>query len=214
MIAFAALFEAAVLASSLSVDAFTAGFAYGSKKIKIPMLSVQVINLICSVITGLSLCFGAILRPWLPEGLALGLAFAILFVMGLTKLLDSFAKSVIRKHVRLDKKLHFSLYNIKFLLNIYADPEEADADVSGNISPAEAAALAVSLSLDGVAVGFGAALAQVNGWAVFVWSLVTNMAAIVAGRYIGQKIADTLPFNISWISGAVLIGLALGKLIH
>lgn len=209
---FLVLTEAAVLASSLSIDAFTAGFAYGSKNIKIPFLSIQIINLICSAVTGLSLCLGAVLRPYLPEGLSLVIAFTLLFLIGMSKLLDSVTKSVIRKHTRMDKEIRFSLFNFKFILNMYADPEDADADVSGSISPMEAAALAISLSLDGIAVGFGAALTPVNGWAVFVCSLVTNMAAITLGRFVGHKAASNLPFNITWLSGVVLIVLAISKL--
>ena len=41
------ILEAALIASSLSIDAFSAGFAYGSGKTRIPMLSVQIINNDC-----------------------------------------------------------------------------------------------------------------------------------------------------------------------
>lgn len=40
------IFEAVILASALSIDAFVACFAYGSKNIKIPFTSVQVINIV------------------------------------------------------------------------------------------------------------------------------------------------------------------------
>lgn len=206
-----AVLEAAVLASSLSLDSFTAGFAYGSKKIRIPMLSVQIITLICSAVTGLSLFAGVILKPYIPSRLTLIIAFAILFIIGATKLLDSITKSIIRKYSSLSKELKISMFNFKFILNVYADPECADADDSKTISPAEASALALSLSLDGMAVGFGAALMNVSPLAVFLWSLITNAAAIIIGCHIGNKIAKKLPFNISWISGAALIALAFFK---
>jgi hypothetical protein len=45
------------------------------------------------------------------------------------------------------------------------------------------------------------------------WSLLTNMAAIIMGRKMGHKLADKLPFNISWVSGVVLIGLAFSRII-
>ena len=205
--------EAAMLASSLSVDAFTAGFAYGSRKIRIPMSSVQIINLVCCVITGLALLVGTGFRAHLPEWLAAYIAFAVLFVIGIVKLLDGIIKSVIRKYTQLDKSIHFSLFSLQFILRLYADPEAADADVSAHISPAEAVTLAISLSLDGMAVGFGAALAGVNPWALLGWSLITNMVAIIWGRKAGHALADRLPFNISWLGGVVLIGLAVSNLI-
>jgi len=206
------LIEAAMIASSLSIDALAAGFAYGSKKIRIPMLSVQIINIVCCAIIGLSMFVGHWLRPFLADGLADGIAFAVLFIIGLIKLMDGIVKSVIRKHTSLDKAFRFSVFDIQFILRMYADPEIADSDVSAHLSPGEAAALAVSLSLDGMAVGFAAALAGVNPWALLAWSLVTNFVALVLGRRLGHSLADRLPFNISWVAGVVLIGLAFSRL--
>jgi len=207
------IIEAAVLASSLSIDAFTAGFAYGSKKIRIPMSSVQIINLICGLITGLALLLGASLKAHIPEGLAAGIAFAVLLIIGLIKLLDGIVKAIILKYSKLDKSIQFSLFSLQFILRLYADPQAADADESTHISPGEAATLAVSLSLDGLAVGFGAALAGVNPWALLGWSFVTNMLAIILGRKVGHSLAKKLPFNISWLGGLILIGLAFSQLI-
>jgi len=198
---------------SLSIDAFTAAFAYGCKKIKIPMLSMHIINLICTGMIGISFLFGSILVEYIPEGLALGLSFSILFLLGLTKLFDSLTKSIIRKHTQLSKEIRLSLFNFKLILHLYADPEAADMDISKSISPREAAVLAVSLSLDGIAVGFGAALIGINGWAVILFSLITDFIALLLGGLLGNKSANKLRFNISWLAGVVLIGLALEKLL-
>ena len=207
-----AILEAGVLASALSIDAFAASFAYGSNKIKIPFLSAQIINLLCSGILGLSLLVGALVKPLLPPSLTGIICFALLFVLGLIKLLDSLTKSLIRKYNSLSKELHFNLCNFRFVLSIYADPEKADRDQSKTISPAEAASLAIALSLDGLAVGFGAVMGDLNAWAVVLWSLVTNTTAILLGSWLGNKIAQKFSFNISWLSGAILIVLAFTKL--
>jgi len=140
------------------------------------------------------------------------ICFAILIILGIAKILDSFTKSFIRKHKNLNKKIKFSFFNIKFILNLYADPEKADIDLSKILSPAEAVALAVSLSLDGLAVGFGAALGNVNGLAVFIFSLITDAFAVMFGCYIGNKIAKKVSFNLSWLGGVLLIALAVSKL--
>jgi putative sporulation protein YtaF len=206
------IIEAAVLASSLSADAFTAGFAYGSKKIRIPMVSLQVINFVCCAIMGAAMFFGYLVKPLLSQGVAGWLAFGVLFVMGVVKLADGIVKALIRRHMGLDRAFRFSVFDIQFILHLYANPEAADADVSAHLSASEAVALAVSLSLDGMAVGFAAVLAGVNPWALLGWSLVTNMAAILAGRKIGHSLADKLPFNISWVGGIVLIVLAFSRL--
>lgn len=205
--------EAAILASTLSLDAFIASFAYGSNQIKIPLPSIVVINLVCSGILGASLILGSILRPYLPPHISSLICFLILFFIGLVKLLDNITKSIIRKYGDISKNIRFSLLNFKLVLNVYANPEKADLDHSKSISSAEAFSLAVALSLDGMAVGFGAALGAVNGLALFLSSFLTDTAAILLGVYIGNKIASNLRFNISWLSGAILIVMAFTKIL-
>ena len=207
-----AIMEAALLASSLSLDTFTTGFAYGADKTKIPILSAHIINLICSSITGLSLFVGVVLKQYISHKLTIYIAFTILFLIGLTKLLDSVTKSIIRKNNDISKEINGCLFNFKFVLNVYANPEAADIDSSKSISPSEAVLLALSLSLDGIAVGFGAALANVNGIAVFIWSMITDIVFLLAGHFLGSKIASKTPFHLSWLGGIVLIGLAISKL--
>jgi len=206
------ILEAAMVASSLSIDAFVAGFAYGSKRIRIPALSVQIINVICSGIIGLSLMLGAAIRPFINDRVAVWIAFAILFAIGLFKVLDSLVKTVIRRNNGINRAVRLSLFNIRFILNIYADPEKVDVDDSKSISPAEAAALALSLSLDGITVGFGAALTSVNAPAVFILSLVTNPLAIILGCLSGNRLVKNISFNVTWIGGVILMGLAVVKL--
>jgi len=203
----------AVLALSLSLDAFAAAFAYGCKKIKIPPLSALIITLICTATAGLSFFAGTALAAFIPAWVAVGLSFTILFIIGVTKLLDSITKSIVRKYAQINKELRMSMLNFKFILQVYADPEAADADVSKSISSHEAIVLAVSLSLDGLAVGFGAALMGFNVWIFLLFSLIANSVAILLGGKIGNKVSQNLPFNISWIAGAVLIVLAFVQLV-
>lgn len=146
------ILEAIALSSSLSLDAFTAGFAYGSNKIKIRFLAVQVINIICSLTLGIALVLGDVVKDYISSWVTAILCFSILFLIGLIKLLDSITKSVIRKYNDINKELKFSFFNFKFILKLYADPELADVDCSKTLSTKEAIALATSLSLDGLAV--------------------------------------------------------------
>ena len=205
--------EAAVLAVSLAVDAFAVAFAYGCKKIRLPHCSAHVVNLICTGITGLSFFMGTLLVPFIPQGFAVGLSFVILFVIGVTKLMDSITKSIIRKHSAFSREIKFSLFNFRMVLRLYANPEAADADNSECISLREAAVLAVSLSLDGFAVGFGAALLGFNGWAVVLFCLLANGLALRTGSFLGNRAARCLPFDITWTTGVIIIGLAVTQLL-
>ena len=139
--------EAALLAAAVSTDAFAAGLAYGAKRIRIPVLSAVIISMIGSLMLGLSLLAGSVIRPWLPAGFAPGMGFAILLFLGIAKLFDSSIKAYIRKHKSLKKNIRFSLSSLRFILTVYADPQEADQDASQSLSALEAASLAVALSL-------------------------------------------------------------------
>lgn len=207
------LCEAVILASALSLDAFVASFAYGSKNITIPLKSGQIINFICSGITGLSFFAGGLLKHYIPQQLTVMISFIILFILGTVKLLDGTAKSMIRKYNHIHKELVFSLFDFKFILNLYANPEDADVDYSKTLSSMEAASLATALSLDGITVGLGAALGNADGMAVFICSLITNMTAIFLGSLAGNRMVKKTPFNLSWLSGAILIALAFTKII-
>jgi len=207
------LFGAAALAFSVSLDAFAASFAYGCKKIKIPTLSAIIISLICTAALVLPFMFGTALLQHIPEWVAVGLSFTILFIIGMVKLLDSITKSIIRRHSHINKEIKLSLFNFKLILRLYADPEIVDVDASKSISSKEAMVLAVSLSLDGFAVGFGAALLGFNVWAVVLFSLLANGIALWLGCLTGNKAARSLRFNISWLAGVILIGLAFMQLL-
>jgi putative sporulation protein YtaF len=199
---------AALLALTLSLDAFAAAFAYGCKQIKIPPSSGGIIAVICTATTGFSFMVGSVLTPFIPGWVASVVSFAILFIIGLAKLLDSITKSVIRKYTRFNREIELSLFNFKLILHVYADPEVADVDVSKCISGREAAVLAVSLSLDGFAVGLGAALLGLNGGLVILFSLLANGLALWLGSALGNKAAQSIRFNISWLAGVLLIVLA------
>ena len=205
--------QAVAVALSVSIDAFLVSFAYGCKKIKLPITSLHIINLICASMILLSFLIGSQIMQHIPAWVAQILSFSILFIIGIIKLFDSITKSIIRKHTELNKEIKFSVFNFKFILRLYADPEAADIDVSKSISPKEASWLALSLSLDGVAVGFSAAMIGVNGFALVLSALFTGFMALLLGSKLGNRAADKLRFNISWVAGAMLIGLAVMQLV-
>jgi len=156
---------------------------------------------------------GIIVKDYIPSWLTISICFIILFILGIAKLLDSITKSIIRKHTNMKKELKFSFLNFKFILKLYADPEVADIDRSKTISPLESIGIAIALSLDGIAVGFGAALGNINGLAVFLFSLITNALAVFLGCSLGNRVARKVRFNLSWISGVILLILAFSKLV-
>jgi len=209
---FSPAFEALLIVLVLSTDSFVASFAYGSNKIKIPFSSVMTINLICSCILGVSLLVGTILRGYIQEDVTRILCFTILMCLGLIKIFDSTIKRFIRTRNDVSKELKFSMLNLNFILNIYANPQEADRDSSRILSPFEAASLALALSLDGLAVGFGAVMGDANPIQVFVFSLFSDLIAVPLGCYLGNKVARKTQLDLTWLGGTLLIAIAFMKL--
>jgi putative Mn2+ efflux pump MntP len=178
------VWEGIALALACSVDAFAAGFAYGGRGIHIPWLSGLLLAFVCTVFLGASLWLGGVLSKFIPGWLTAAVCFVILFSLGAAKLLES----IIRR-----------------------TPKEGTADKNKDmtISPAEAAVLAIALSLDGLAVGFGAGVGQADALVTVIASLIIGTAAIMGGAKFGKRVRRAAPFNMSWISGVILIGLAV-----
>jgi putative Mn2+ efflux pump MntP len=85
------------------------------------------------------------------------------------------------------------------------------------LSAAEAVLLAAALSLDGLAVGFGAAMGSVNIWAALAASLLMNLLAVTLGCALGMKLSKKAgnggrQATMNRLAGAVLIGLAMFNL--
>jgi len=174
------IFEAVLLTAIISADALAAGFAYGGSGIKIGFLKSLLISLVCSGFLAISLFAGAAVRDVIPEWLTVWIGFAILFFIGLCKLLGSLTKKSTAK------------------------------DNLTPITLKETVLLAAALSIDGLAAGFGFAMGHVSALLVIVCSLVITVTAVMAGCRLGAKV--TARVNLSWAAGALLMAMAIGRL--
>lgn len=206
------LLESALLVIALSTDAFLASLAYGSNKIKIPWVSAQVIAFICTGILGISILLGSLLKGFLPSVMLKYISFTILMILGIIKLMDNLIKAIINKFTSISKEIKFTMFSLNIILNIYANPNEADIDKSKTLSPKEAFSLAVALSLDSIAAGFGAAMGNTNIIAVLLFSFFFSILSIKTGEFVGNKVSNKIPF-ISWLGGILLIIIALVRFI-
>lgn len=194
------------------MDAFAAGFSYGVDKVKIPPLSAIIVALISDFVLILSLFFGNIFKTYIPPSLTTTLSFTILFTLGIIKLFDSSIKKKIREKRFHRKELHVTMKNLRFILTVYARPEEANTRDIEVLSPSEALSLGLALSLDSAAAGLGAA----SGAGVLpLTALLTffiGISAVSGGCLIGRKLSAKSDFNFSMIGGVLLLLLAFSKL--
>lgn len=202
------MLESLLLVCSLCIDTFVASIAYGTDKIKIPFSSAMIINIVCSLFLAFSLFLGSIFKDFLNPSVATSVSFCLLFLLGVYRLFESFFKKYIRKYSNIGVPLTFKVFDFKFVLEIYANEIKADYDKSKVLNCKEAFYLAVALSLDSLAVGFGSSLGSVNYVEVVILSLIIGLCSLLLGSYLGSKFAQKANINLSWLSGAILILLA------
>lgn len=204
--------NAVLLVGALSIDAFVASFAYATSKIKIPFKSALIINVVSTTILGIALFFGNIVSRFIPSIFTTSICFTMLLMLGLAKLFDSTLKALLGTRGSLTRNYEFKVSDFRFFLKVYIDNTAADVDHSLILSPKESFSLALALSLDGLAAGFGAGLVSANFFQIILFSLIVNIVAILGGCFIGNKIAEKTELNLSWLSGVTLILLAFLKL--
>lgn len=199
-------FEIILLAAASSLDAFVAGISYGTNKIKIPFLSAVIIDIITSGSLVAALLAGNVIKDFISVPVTSLICRVILFTIGITKLFDFFIKSFIKEKNK--KVISFHIMDICFLLEVYCDSTKADYDLSKTLSIAEAAALGIALSPDGLAAGFGVGLTGISYIHLAVTALIVNLSAILCGSITGRKISQKTDFDFNWVSGILLIALA------
>ncbi|SFD02620.1 sporulation membrane protein YtaF [Clostridium uliginosum] len=205
------MLESILLVSSLCIDSFVASIAYGTSKIKIPPLSALIINLVSTSTLGISLLIGSIVKNFLPGNLPKIIGFILLMGLGIYRLFECIFKSYISKRSKIDTPLTFKLFDFKFVLDVYADEIKADFDKSKILSTKESFYLALALSLDSLAVGFGSSLVSINYLQVIILCFIIGFIAVSIGVFIGKKFAENINIELSWLSGLLLIILAVIK---
>ena len=203
------MLESLLLVSSLCIDSFVASIAYGTSKIRIPPLSTIIINLICTFTLACALLIGSIFKSFLPGNLPSILGFLLLMSIGIYRLFEYIFKAYISKCSKSTSPLTFKIFDFQFILQVYADEIKADFDNSKCLSVKESFYLALALSLDSLAVGFGSSLCNINYMEVLILCFVIGMLCVSLGVYLGRKFSQKIHLELSWLSGVLLIILAI-----
>lgn len=202
------MIETLLLVLSVSIDSLLASIAYGASKIKIPLTSAFIVDIISASMLGLSLIVGGFLQNYISANVGRVMSFLILFILGVYRLFESLLKSYIKNKSNDLSPLTFKLFDFNIVLQVYADETKADFDKSKILTSKEALYLALALSLDSLAVGFGSSLISINYVQVFIVAILIGIIAILLGSFIGRKFVENTNINLSWLSGAMLIILA------
>lgn len=200
-----------LLVIALSVDSFLASLAYGAEKIKIPIKSALLISLIGVAFLSVSLYTASFIQQFIPSNICSNISFIIFFLISLSSLFQGTIKSFLKNCER--KKLEFSCKGVSFVLDIYLDETNADADNSKLLSLKEALYLAIALSIDSLVSGFALGISIEKPLSVLLFSFCIGFAAVISGSFIGRKVTSISKWNLSWISGVLFMILAFTKIL-
>lgn len=191
---------------ALCLDTFFTACSYGISKIRIPLHSGLLISGIGAAMLLLSLLCSHWLSLWIPASWCQYGGVLILAALGGGTICRSISARTHHHTMpqQSDPPSHF--------LAVCLDAESADADHSKHICPKEAVLLAVALSLDSLAGGLGAGLEQLHPWRTAGVCFLIGSAAVLSGQKIGKRLTPRTPGDYSWISGCLLLLLALLRL--
>ena len=155
------MLQAILFCLALCTDTFVAGMAYGADGVDIDGRKMALMSAVSTACLGAALGFGTLLRTLVPEALVRLVAFVSLFLIGCIRLSDSLIKNYINRRCGVRKDIHFSFSRLRFILSIYGNPSEADADRNRVLSMKEAVFFGLAMSIDSLAAGTFAAFLHI-----------------------------------------------------
>lgn len=204
------MFHMLLLVLATCCDSLLMSMAYGVDDIHIPKKSIVVIASCGTFFLGISLLLGGFITRILPSFTTSYISFTILLVLGIVNLFQGQVKHYVRKHKR--EPIVIRIKEISFVIDIFLDEKQADADHSKTISMKEAMYLGIALSIDSLASGLAYGIGDADIRIVLLLSFSIGIIVIIVGSYIGKHVSSFLQFDISWISGVILIVLAFLRL--
>lgn len=206
------MLEIFLIVFSLSIDALVVSFAYGANKTKISLGQQCIITSISSSILVASIFIGGLLQKLLPSQFTAFICVFILATLGSLRLFEAFFKHYLHKKPDSCHTLGFSFLGIHFNIKAslpYSPPILKTYKV---LTFKESCCLGGALSLDSIAVGIGIGLLNINYFQVLILSLLINLLMLSLGNLIGYKLSQKWGIDLGWLSGLILILLAMSKI--
>lgn len=204
------ILEAFFIVLAISIDVLVAAFGYGISKIKIPLRSAIFMTVINTLVLGLSVLIGYLLKGAISLAFAKWLSFGLLILVGLFKLFSELIKIWFSKKV--NSELKVKVFNFQLMLKVIIDNTSADLDKNKVLSVIEAISISLVLALDEIGVGLSVGVTSLYPYIAVILNIFTCFSAIYLGLFIGKKISNHSNINLSWLSGLILIILATVRL--
>lgn len=205
------IFNIFILVFALYLDTLVSSAAYGASQIFLTNKQITVINGISSLCLGASLLFGSYLDSWIPETFTKDICFFSFLFLGCLKLTNSSIRQYLRGHKDVHKNISFTFSSLRFVINIYGDPMEADRDKNHRLSWREVLFFSMAMSIDSLISGTLAAFLKVSIPLTILISFFMGELFTYLGLFLGEKISRRFPQDLSWIGGILFIALAALK---
>lgn len=199
-----------LLVLAVCVDSFIVSLTYGTQSIRIPMKSTLIIAGFGTFFLGVSLYLAKFLQQFFSFQVCRYISFMILFIIGIISLFQTQMKRYLKKHK--EGKLMFSFKEISFVIDVFIDETKADADSSKVLSTSEAIYLAIALSIDSLATGLAFGMAVHDPREVLLISFLMGILILTIGQIIGKRISSKINYDLSWMSGVILIILSFSRI--
>ena len=205
--------NALLFSLALSLDSLVAFFGYGMENIKVPFKRLILIITLNTFVLACGLLLGFLLAGAINTSFEKYLSFSLLLITGLCKLFSSLLKIWLNRKSN-DKnpiKIKFLDYNL--FLSVCLDPVKADLNKDKILSLKESFLIGTILSLDSLGVGIGIGISDSFPYLIIIFSFVIGLIFSFLGNILGKKISKLTKINFSWLSGLILIILAIVKLV-
>ena len=208
-----ALIALLLFLTAVSVDSLAAGLTYGTGRVHITLPSYLILACVPAAFITVSNRVGSYIFLFLPESVLPILSCILLTLIGISKLSESLIKLIAHRHPSLTRNWGCKIKQIHIIFTVYLSPEDANRDDLQVLSPKEALLLSLALSLDSVLVGMAFTTGPIPPAVLFLSAALFNLLLFVAGHGIGRLVSSAFRVDLSWLSGLILILLALQPLL-
>lgn len=198
------------LGMAVSFDGFGAGFAYGLRKVHIPLYSILIICLSSSLSMYLSMEVGSRVAGLFSTQVSSSLGGFMLIGVGLIIVNQSFGSKIFPRQA----KEPSGSKGLSMFSGVLRHPETADFDSSGVITGKEAMVLGIALAMDAFGAGFGAAMMGFHPIYTAVAIGLSKLFLLTSGIVLGRRFARNVASEKAAVfAGLVLVFLGIGHLI-
>lgn len=198
---------------AVSIDSLTAGFSYGTSKVRIKPLSAVFLVFIPSVSITLMTGIGTLLFSFIPVRIFSVLSFLLLFFLACEKLIESLIRHLAGKYPNNVGNWAYKIKQVNIIFTIYFSPEDANKQDVQVLSAKEALFLSLALSLDSILASMAFSCQVSSLFFFFLLAIFFHFFLFLSGYMLGLAVSSKFTIDLSWLSGLFLLLLALCTLL-